>query len=146
MTAMHRLAPAAALLGVLAVALSACGPGQGAVTALRPGQCVDQPASPTGVEEVEVVPCDDPHDLEVFALVELPEGPYPGADGRSQAAQEACNERFAAYVGVEPSASALATGFLVPTEEGWQAGDREVVCLLYEPDTRLTGSMRATQR
>jgi len=133
----------ASLLGLL---LTSCGPGEGAVTDLRAGQCLDRPETATAIEEVEVVPCDDPHDLEVFALVELPDGPYPGDSGRSQVAQEACADRFAAYVGVEPSASARSTGFLVPTEQGWDEGDREVVCLLYDPDERLTGSMRASQR
>lgn len=132
-----------ALLGVL---LSSCGPGEGAVSALRVGQCLHQPGASNAIEEVEVVPCDDPHDFEVFARVELPDGPYPGDDGVSDAAQPACTGRFAAYVGVEPSDSVLATGFLVPSEEGWDGGDREVVCLLYAPDERLQGSMRATQR
>lgn len=133
----------ATLLGLLA---TACGPGDEAVTDLRAGQCLEKPENTTGIEAVEVVPCDDPHDLEVFAVVELTDGPYPGESGRSQAAQEACAGRFAAYVGVEPAASALATGFLVPTEQGWERGDREVVCLLHAPEERLTGSMRASQR
>lgn len=136
----------AALLSALAVLLSSCGPGEGAVTALRVGQCLDQPAAATAIEEVEVVPCDDPHDLEVFAVVALPDGPYPGDSARSDAALAACTDRFAAYVGIEPSASELATGFLVPTEAAWDGGDREVVCLLYAPGERLQGSMRATQR
>lgn len=135
--------PLAALLGVL---LSSCGPGEGAVSALRVGQCLHQPDASTAIEEVEVVPCDDPHDFEVFALVELPDGAYPGAAGTSDAAGPACTDRFAAYVGVEPSGSVLATGFLVPSEDGWEGGDRQVVCLLYAPDERLQGSMRATQR
>jgi hypothetical protein len=134
------------LAAVVGVLLSSCGPGEGAVSALRVGQCLNQPGSTTDIEEVEVVPCDDPHDLEVFALVELPEGPYPGDSGLSDAAQPACADRFAAYVGVEPAESVLATGFLIPSEDGWDGGDREVVCLLYDPDGRLQGSMRATQR
>ncbi|MGM0618313.1 MAG: septum formation family protein [Actinomycetota bacterium] len=131
------------LLGVL---LSACGPGEGAVSALQVGQCLHQPEASTAIEEVELVPCDDPHDFEVFALVELPDGPYPGDSALPEMAQPACRGRFAAYVGVEPSDSVLATGLLVPSEDGWDGGDREVVCLLYEPDERLQGSMRATGR
>ncbi len=140
---MQRHLVLAALLGVL---LSSCGPQEGAVSALQVGQCLDRPGTSTAIEEVDVVPCEDPHDFEVFALVELPDGSYPGDDGLSDAAQPACTDRFAAYVGVEPSDSVLATGLLVPSEEGWDDGDREVVCLLYEPDERLQGSMRGTQR
>jgi hypothetical protein len=133
----------AAIFGVL---LSSCGPGEGAVSALRVGQCLNQPGTTTDIEEVEVVPCEDPHDFEVFALVELPDGAYPGDSALSDTAQPACTDRFAAYVGVEPAESVLATGFLIPSEDGWEGGDRQVVCLLYEPDERLQGSMRATQR
>ncbi len=138
--------PRLVLIALVGVVLSACGPGEGAVSALPVGQCLQEPGSSSDVEEVEVVPCDDPHDFEVFALVALPDGPYPGDSGRSQAARSVCRDRFAAYVGVEPSNSVLATGFLVPSEEGWERGDREVVCLLYEPGERLQGSMRATGR
>jgi hypothetical protein len=133
----------AAIAGVL---MSSCGPGAGAVSTLQVGQCLNQPNSTTAIEQVDVVPCEDPHDLEVFALVQLPDSAYPGDGGLSDVAQPACTERFAAYVGVEPANSALATGFLVPSQEGWDGGDREAVCLLYEPDARLTGSMRAMQR
>lgn len=138
--------PRLVLTALIGVVLSACGPGEGAVSALQAGQCLNQPGASTAIEEVEVVPCEDPHDFEVFALVELPGGPYPGDSGMSESARPACRDRFAAYVGVEPSDSVLATGFLVPSADGWDGGDREVVCLLYEPDERLQGSMRASGR
>lgn len=133
------------LTGLVTLVL-ACGPGEGDVFALEVGRCLDDPGERTGIEEVEVVACDQPHDFEVFALVDLPEGPYPGDSQVADRAREACTDRFAAYVGTEEASSALATAFLVPNEGGWEGGDREVVCLLYEPDQRLEGSMRGAQR
>ncbi|TVR24597.1 MAG: hypothetical protein EA387_05445 [Nitriliruptor sp.] len=134
------------LLTGLALLLLACGQGEGDVSALEVGRCLDEPGERTGIEEVELVSCDEPHDFEVFALVDLPEGMYPGDSEVVDRAKDACRDRFAAYVGVEESASALATGFLAPSEGGWEGGDRQVVCLLYEPDQRLEGPMRGAQR
>lgn len=134
------------LLTGLAFLLLACGPGEGDVFSLEVGRCLDDPGERTGIEEVELVACDEPHDYEVFALVDLPEGTYPGDSEVADRARDACTDRFAAYVGVEELVSALATAFLVPNEGGWEGGDRQVVCLLYEPDQRLEGSMRGAQR
>jgi len=130
----------------LVALLLACGPGDGDVFGLEVGRCLDDPGERTGIEEVEVVACDEPHDFEVFALVDLSEGTYPGHGGVADRAWDVCTDRFAAYVGVEESASVLATAFLVPNEGGWEGGDRQVVCLLYEPDQRLEGSMGGAQR
>ena len=134
------------LLTGLAALLLACGPGDGDVVAREVGRCVDDPGERTGIEEVEVVACDEPHDFEVFALVDLAEGTYPGEGEVADQARDACTDRFAAYVGIEAPVSTLATAFLVPNEDGWEGGDREVVCLVYEPDQRLEGSMRGAQR
>ena len=134
------------LLTGLALLLLACGPAEGDVFSLEVGQCLHDPGERTGVEEVELIACDQPHDFEVFALVDLPEDTYPGDDEVADRSQDACRGRFAAYVGVEESASVLATAFLAPNEGGWQGGDRQVVCLLHEPDQRLEGSMRGAQR
>jgi hypothetical protein len=133
-------------LAVLAALLPACGPAEGDVFALEVGQCLDDPGVRSGIEEVELVACDDPHDFEVFALPALADGTYPGDREVVDAAQASCTNRFAAYVGVEEVASALATAFFIPNEDGWEGGDRQVVCLLYEPDLRLEGSMRGAQR
>jgi hypothetical protein len=136
----------AVLFGVLALVLLGCGPGEGDVFSLEVGQCLDEPGEPTGVEAVDLVACDELHDFEVFALVDLPDGPYPGAEELADRARAACTDRFAAYVGVEEPSSVLASAFLVPEESGWEDDDRQVVCLLYEPDRRLDTSMRGAQR
>ncbi len=133
------------LTGLVALLLG-CGPGEGDVFSLEVGQCLEDPGDRAGIDQVEVVPCDAPHDFEVFALVDLPDGPYPGEDQVVERARDACTGRFAAYVGVEEATSALASAFLVPDEDGWEDGDRQVVCLLYEPDQRLDSSMRGAQR
>ena len=143
---MTRRSRTGSVLAVLAVLLVACGTAEGDVFALEVGQCLDDPGARSGIEEVELVACHDPHDFEVFALTDLPDGPYPGAGEVVDAAQARCTGLFAAYVGVEEPASALATAFLVPSEDGWEGGDRQVVCLLYEPDERLESSMRGAQR
>ncbi len=90
------------------------------------------------VADVDTVACDGEHTYEVFATFEL-EGDE-GADwpGRSEVESEAaagCNgERFEEHVGIPHEDSTLYTTFLVPTEDTWDgAGDRTVVCFVFEP-------------
>ena len=62
--------------------------GRLAVFAMRVGDCFDDPdelvsGETLELDEVLAVPCAEPHDNEVFALFDLPDGesaPYPGDD------------------------------------------------------------------
>ncbi len=100
------------------------------VFAMQVGDCYADDA--TGlIESLPAVPCAEPHDLEVFALFELPAGPYPGGDAVDAAANDGCLERFPGYVGTEYADSVYYFSFLSPTEDGWNAiDDREIVCVL----------------
>jgi len=35
---------------------------------------------------------------------------------------------------------------IAPVEEGWRAGDREVICNIYDPDGNVSGSLRGAKR
>lgn len=98
-----------------------------------------------------VVDCEEPHDNEVFALVDLPDGDFP--EDVADRAQEICDgEAFTEYLGIpmvhrvpgHPDDGERVLGMTIyPTSETWADGDREVVCGLFRDDLqKMTGLQR----
>jgi hypothetical protein len=110
---------------------------------LSVGDCFQVPEE-VDIVVVEVVPCDDPHDLEVFALRELPhspDDPYPGILAVEESAFTTCFDDFQPYVGAQYETSALDIFWIVPSSGSWEEGDRAVVCSLIRLDLqRSVGS------
>ena len=130
---------------VAAAAVGCASPGN--VFSVAPGDCFDDPD--TGVDEVSDVPlvdCEEPHDNEVYAVVELDDGDYPGDDVVLSQAQDICLDAFASYVSEPYTTSELFATWIVPTERSWSDGDREVVCVLFDGDGPLEGSMEGSGR
>jgi hypothetical protein len=143
----------AALPAALALLVAAgCGGGgiDTSVFRIRPGDCFDDPAPGRQLRQVDVTPCDQPHDNEVFATVEHPAGadfPFPGHDGVVAHAEQACPGPFAAYVGIAYAQSRFSLFPIVPSRESWAKGDRQIICALYDNEAgKLTGSVRGTAR
>ena len=126
---------------------------------LQPGVCVLAPEhEEVGVElsEVRTVPCEEPHELEVFALVDFPEqagtggtqagSTFPGDAPLKDFADGACAEQFATYVGIDYRDSELFFTYLVPSARSWQAeNDRTVLCLITTTGEALTQSVAGTR-
>lgn len=112
---------------------------------LEVGDCLRDAAEGVELSEVPLVPCDQPHDGEVYASFELPDGEYPGDDAVFTAAEEGCVARFADFVGVAYEDSVQELIYLHPTRRSWAlADDREVVCLIVGDDA--VGSARGSRR
>jgi hypothetical protein len=95
------------------------------------------------VESVEVVDCEEPHDNEMYLVETLPEGPFPGDSGMEQMAVETCFDAFEGFVGTPYADSRLDFGFLISTEDMWDAGTRRISCFVWDIEfLKLTGSMR----
>ena len=115
---------------------------------LAPGDCFAWSGESDGVAAVNVVDCSLAHDAEVTGITELPDpagAPYDEA-AVTAAAQVRCNAVFTAYAGVPALMSADAgSSFIDPGAEGWQQGDRTVVCLAEsETPGSMVGSVRRT--
>lgn len=116
------------------------------------GQCGDVPrirvGGPLDPASIRTVPCQQPHDVEVGAVFDHPAGPgldFPGEAAVDGFATDRCIERFAEYVGAAYEASSLDIAYVAPGEDGWDAGDRRIACVLYHLDfAPLTGSVRGT--
>jgi Septum formation len=99
------------------------------------GTCLDTNGEP--------VDCATAHDSELYAVVELPDGPWPGQKALDAASEQPCVDHFAGYVGVAYDQSTLDSAPLPPDEESWGAGDRQVWCLVVDPAGPLTGVFAA---
>jgi hypothetical protein len=119
--------------------------GSWSVFDLRPGDCLLVDDSLQGdVDEVPLVPCDEPHSQEVFAIVRHPDDAYPGAGAVATFADTACLGALEAELDLTVD-DGVAFSYLLPTFEGWnKSGDRSVVCVLVFPiEAGMTGSFVA---
>jgi len=102
--------------------------------------CFSPADADTFVDRVQVIDCDEPHQMEVFAQYEVDDvDAYPGGNELTFAAQDECQSRFEDYVGQSYWTSELDFITLTPSFSTWDVGDRTVTCLLVAGD----GSMLA---
>jgi hypothetical protein len=115
---------------------------------LKVGDCLADSLTGGGeaIFTVETVPCSQPHSGEIYAVV-IPRGDYPGDEAMAVQADELCNAEFESFVGLPYEESVLYFTYLHPSdEESWNAGDREVVCTVYDPAGDTTGTLADANR
>ena len=115
-----------------------------AASDMRVGDCFDMPDAQE-FDEVRGVPCGDPHDVELFHLLDLSEWTaYPTDEQWVRQVADKCLPAFEAYVGMAyDTAEHLDIDWVVPTEAAWDNGDRAAACLLFRIDgTKLEASLR----
>ncbi len=117
------------------------------VFSIKVGDCIGSFGDGEEVEEIPVVPCDEPHDQEVYARYEVPEADeYPGLETVQSMGDEQCAAEFATFVGLDYDESELYLSYLTPTEDSWAQGDREILCVIYEDGAQTTGTLKDAQR
>lgn len=130
---------------MLIIAMAVVAAGCNSVLTLDVGTCFDDPDTFQEVTDVPVVDCSEPHDNEVIANFDIPDGPYPGDSVVTSAAEDGCLERFEPYVGIDYASSVYVIGWLTPTASSWDGGDREVICFAsHVNDEKITGSVRGS--
>jgi len=122
------------------------GGGRVGVSVLRRGDCVVDADDLIGeLSSVEVVPCSEPHEAQVFAMFDVP-GPagadWPGQETLDDTARRGCTDRLDS---VDPAALGEDLGlvFLSPSEASWRnSDDRGVICFISaEEDGTLGGDI-----
>ncbi|WP_051796919.1 septum formation family protein [Catenuloplanes japonicus] len=134
-------------------ATSQAGPLRVGIHALLPGDCIagsDLILDNTEIpwpDSTEVVSCDVPHDGEVILASDpwSADAAFPG-DTLDDLVKEQCRTAFRAYVGVELDASVLSYTSGSPDADTWADGNRHVYCVAYDPDGKLTTTVRRTGR
>lgn len=111
------------------------------------GDCIQLPDGLTAVS-IEGVPCDEPHNGQVYAEFDIEEATLPVPADLDELAAQGCEFNWAPALGAayEAMPDHDMTWF-VPTKESWdQANDREVQCIVMRIDkTEWTGSLLSEQ-
>jgi len=122
-------------VGALLLSLSGCAaasdtvdPGETTVFEVAVGDCLNDAAQTGDVSAVPIVPCSEPHDSEIYAVIVMTDGEYPGDQPVVQQADDGCRAEFTAYIGVPAAQSRYMFNALYPTEDSWTGGDREILC------------------
>jgi hypothetical protein len=106
------------------------------------GDCIIDSGG-TEVFDVQTVDCAQPHDFEVYAEFDLAGTDYPGEQAVSDQGDAGCFDAFEPFVGLAYESSTLDYTFYSPTQESWtDGGDRLISCLIADPSTQVTGSLR----
>ena len=118
------------------------------------GQCFDT-IDDTRVSDlaVWVLDCAGPHTYEVYDVVTYDgDGAgrgtdYPGVATVQDWSEQACYDRFEAFVGVRWTISELDIAVWWPSEESWARADRTVICtVMSDTGDQLTGTQRGVAR
>ncbi len=127
------------------------------LAALAPGSCLnDAPNSAQRNVTALLVSCDQAHRYEISDVFTFPPGDkvaprqaaYPGETQVRTSAEQACYERFEAWMGTPWTASEFDIQVWWPSEQSWLTnGDRKVACGVYLFDGgRTVGSAKGTAR
>lgn len=118
------------------------------ILALEVGTClndVDQPLA-QDLTEIPSVPCDSPHQSEVYAEVTLEDGEFPGVDRLISDSVAECELAFAQFIGIDYRSSSLSYHYYYPTQRTWAEGDRSVFCVVFDPGVDSVGSLAGVAR
>jgi hypothetical protein len=122
---------------VVVVFMLTIGKGTVSATDVKVGDCLKEIPGNTKVFTVDTVGCDETHAGEVFAVLRMPEGDFPGQSAIDEY-QNKCEPALASYAPSAITDDSVQLYVLYPTEETWKQGDRAVTCIatLDPPRTR----------
>ena len=145
-----QLAPYVGIITVVAIALSVVtvlyAVGEKSTLQVRVGDCFSLDRN-FSIDRIAVIPCELPHDIEVFAVLSDPSpagAPFPGLDGLRETLLPRCIALYPAYVGVpfDRNAPAQISPFM-PEDSYWVLDIRTEFCGLSKPGGgQLVGSLR----
>lgn len=102
------------------------------------GDCFDS-GDATEIYTVPIIDCSELHSSELYAKVTIDtfDGDYPGDDPLYSWVNARCEEQFPAYVGEPYEDSRYWIEVFLPTEGGWDEGDRTGLCTVVLVDQNL---------
>jgi len=115
------------------------------IFSLKLGDCKME--SPSGlIEDADVVPCDQPHDEEVYYEITMDDGEF-SEEAVDAASQECIGDAYTTFVGITYDESALEVFPITPTKDTWDGfDDRVVQCVIVDPAGQTTGSLKGAAR
>ncbi|MDT5125772.1 MAG: hypothetical protein QOH54_1416, partial [Mycobacterium sp.] len=97
-------------------------------TDLKAGDCITEVPTSTRVLTVPTVDCNQPHGGEVYTVLTMPDGDYPGASAIDEW-QNKCPEELQSFSPKAMADDSVGVFVLYPTQETWDQGDRAVTCI-----------------
>ncbi|MGC0368776.1 septum formation family protein [Microbacterium sp. SLBN-111] len=120
-------------------------PGADEFLPLPVGSCLDD--VPSGfITDKNLLDCASPHTYEVFGSFDVADGDYPGEAAFESQAFDTCKGKFTDFVGIAYDDSVLNYSYIYPTEPMWAQGDREIICLIFDPAGEVSGTLSNAQR
>jgi hypothetical protein len=134
----------AGALAVLAIAavvgLAILGKGTVTATDVKEGDCLSEIPDSGRVLTVQTVDCNESHAGEVYAVLTMPDGDFPGVAAIEEF-QNRCEPELADYSPASITDDSVQMYVLYPTAETWEQGDRAVTCVA-TLDPPRTGSIK----
>jgi hypothetical protein len=127
------------IVGVVAL-LAFVGRDSVTATDIEVGDCLSEIPGDARVFSVRTVSCEEPHVGEVFAVLQMPDGDYPGQATINDYADQ-CGPRLSAFAPSAMTDDSVQLYVLYPTPETWKLGDRAVTCIA-TLDPPRTGSLK----
>jgi hypothetical protein len=117
------------------------------VFSIKVGDCLNDASVNGEVSTVPIVDCSQPHDSEAYFAANIPDGDFPGDDTVQQDAEGICGPAFTDFVGAPyQEGSGYDYSYYTPTSDSWAAGDREVMCVAFDPSgTQVTGTLKGSE-
>ncbi|MBO0981143.1 septum formation family protein [Microbacterium sp. SD291] len=115
------------------------------IFSLKVGDC--KMASATGmIEDADVVPCDQPHDEEVYYEFKMEDGEFSD-EAINTATEECIGDAFTTFVGLGFNESVLEVYPITPTEQTWnEMNDRVIQCVISDPAGQVEVSLKGAAR
>lgn len=114
-----------------------------ASTRLIIGDCFDDNSIDGSSDSVDKIDCSALHDDEAYASATIPTvANYPGDSALGKTADALCQPLFVGFTGTQLNATNLDYSNVYPSASSWKAGDRAVLCYVYQDDKQVKGSVR----
>lgn len=127
-------------------------PGSVSVTDVRSGDCFNL-GEDEEISDVDGIPCSQPHLYQAFHVADHETSTFPTDAEFDAIFASVCLPRFEPFVGTSYDESVLFASMITPSQSSFDDGDREYICVLYEPDpddpaqaVAVSGSMEGVNR
>jgi hypothetical protein len=111
---------------------------------VKVGDCLGEGADASELSRVTILPCDEPHDSEAYFAFDLEGDEFPD-EATIETEAERCQDEFEKFTGIPAGESTLEITYYRPTETSWnEQDDREILCLVGDPEGPTTGSLKGS--
>lgn len=113
---------------VLVVALLFISKDHVIATDLKVGDCITDVPTSTRIMTIPTIDCKESHGGEVYAVLTMPDGSYPGQSAIDEW-QNKCPDELQTFSPEAMADDSVGVFVLYPTQETWNQGDRAVTCI-----------------